>query len=193
MKTYTEKLQNARVKAKIKPRWVVGRLKIGKIKEYPEDFVDFCKQFNKMQLKVMLWLTGHRIKFDKVTPDDLTKATVKHKGIKPKNTEHKKLPMTLISKVVWGVMLGLLTAYIIFANKGVWTMNETIQVLTWAFSISYNIYTSVVAGYKSVSIDRYNYYIEKIELTTEFFGYINTPMNEIESGLSEILIQDDAK
>lgn len=188
--TYKEKLQKARVEAKIKPKRYLGGIITIKKVEYPQDFVDFCKQFDKKQLKVLSVLASKEIKFDKIVPKDLTKSTWKVEGIKPINNESKKLPHNLISKVVWGVALGLITASIAFTKKGEWSMNETIQVVSWAFSISFNIYSSVVAGYKSVVVDRFNYFQEKIELTTEFFGFISQPLSDMESEIQDGLIKE---
>ena len=187
---YKDLLQKARVDAIIKPKWVIFGIKVGKVVQYPQDFTDYCKKYDKKQLKVMRTLSSKEIKFEKIVPKDLTKSSWKVEGIKPINNEGKKLPHNLISKVVWGVVLGLITASIAFTKKGEWSMNETIQVVSWAFSISFNIYSSVVAGYKSVTIDRFNYYQEKIELTTEFFGFIGQSMETMEQEVQNGLIKE---
>lgn len=189
--SYKEQSQIARESAIRKPKLKVGSLSIGKRLHYTdEEFIKMQHRYTPKQLKVLNWLSTHEIKFEKIVPKDLTKSTWKVKGIKPKNTEAKKLPSKLISKILWGVALGLLTASIAFTRKGAWTMNETIQVVTWAFSISFNIYTSVLTGYKSVTVDRFNYFTEKIELTTEFFGFIGQKVDDIEQELQNQLRQD---
>ena len=188
--SYKEELQKARVEAKIKPRVALGGLHLGKKVIYPVEFENFCKRYDKKQLKLLKWLSCHTLKFEKLVPKDLTKATYTIKGIKPINTEMKKLPIRLVGKIIWGVVLGLLTASIIFTSKGDWTINETIQVLSWAFSISLNIFSSVVAGYKSVTVNRFNYYNEKIELNTEFFGFIGQDLHPIEADIQKRLKED---
>lgn len=179
--SYKEKLKEARGKAIIKPKVKIFSLGFGKKEELGEDFIHFCKQFDKQQLKCLNELASRSIKFDKLEPKDLTEAISGRRRIKPKNEEHKHLPSTLISKIVWGVVLGVFTAYIALSKKDAWTTNETIQVLMWAFSISYNIYTSVRAGYKSVVVDKYNYFKDKNELCADFFGFINKPISEVEA------------
>lgn len=188
--SYKEELQKARVDAKIKARLTLGNLHLGEKVVYPEEFINFCKKYDKKQLKLMHWLSSHTIKFAKLVPKDLTKATYTIKGIKPINTERKQLPIKLAGKVIWGVALGLLTASILFTKKGDWTINETIQVLSWAFSISLNIFTSILAGYRSVTVNRFNYYAEKIELNTEFFGFIGHDLHPIEADIQGRLKED---
>ena len=180
LEEYTEKLKNARLEAKTKPRIKIGALCIGKVIDYGDDFNTYIKQFDKDQLKALNFLSSKTIYFKKLVPKDLTESGKARKGIKPENLEHKDLPFTLISKIVWGIALGVLTAYIVFTRNDAWTTNETIQVLMWAFSISYNVYTSVRAGYKAVTVDRYNYFKDKNELCVDFFGFIGKSVDDIE-------------
>lgn len=193
LETYKENLKKARIEAIIKPKWVLGKLKIGKTTDLGDEWRNYIKQFSKKQLRLLAYLSEHAIKFDKLEPKDLTKSMSSKTAIKPKNTEHEHLPKTLLSKIIWGVALGLFTASIALMKKGAWTMNETIQVVSWAFSISYNIYASIKAGYKTVSVDRYNYYKDKNELCAEFFGFIGKTVEQIEqdANLTALLKQDD--
>lgn len=191
---YKENIKKARVGAISKPKWVFGKIKIGKQVELGDEWNKYIKQFSKKQIKLMAYLSEHSIKFQKLTPKDLTKSMKAQKELKPINTEHEHLPKTLVSKIIWGVALGLFTASIGLTRKGAWTMNETIQVVSWAFSISYNIYASIKAGYKTVSVDRYNYFKDKNELCAEFFGYIGKSVEDIEKNANlEALLKHDDK
>ena len=71
----------------------------------------------------------------------------------------------------------------VFTKKGEWTINETIQVISWAFSISMNIYTSIRSGYKAVTINRYQYYKAKNEICLEYFAFAGKKIEDVEQDL----------
>lgn len=178
---FKENLKEARSASIRAPKLKIGSIVLLYKTEMGEKFALYCKKYTKAQLKVLRRLADRKIKCDTIEPKDLTSSiSTTIKSIKPTNKENKGLPLTLIGKIVWGVLLGIFTMSIVFTRKDHWTINETIQVVVWGFSISYNIYSSIVAGYKSVVIDRFNYYKAKIELCTEFFGFVDISPENIE-------------
>lgn len=191
LEDYRELAQNARETAIIKPKRILGFITIGKRYEYTdESFVKLRQRYTKEQLNVLETYSTKKISFKHLEVKDITRATNKKKTLVPENTEKSVLPKKLIGKIAWGVFLGIFTAVVIFTAKG-WNMSTTIRLVLWAFSISYNIYSSIRTGYNSVVVDRYEYYKAKNELCLEYFAYTNESVTELEKKLEEQLRKDN--
>ncbi len=157
-------------------------IKSNKLEYTNEEFVKLCKRYTKKQLSVLNKLCEKKIHFTPLRVKDVIRANDRSISLVPTNTEKQVLPTRILSKIIWGAILGIFTAGVVFTRK-VWTMNETIQVFMWAFSISMNIYTSIHSGYKSVTVNRYQYYKAKNEICVEYFAFIKKDMHEIEETL----------
>ena len=185
---YREAWKKARETGEIKPKFKVGHIYIGKRVHYTdENFVNLRKSYSDKQRKVLEYYAEHKIKFKHIEVKDIVRSSDKVDKLVPTNTEKSVLPSRIVSKIIWGAGLGIFTASVIFTRKGDWTINETIQVILWAFSISMNIYTSIRAGFKSVTINRYQYYKAKNEICLEYFAFIHHDTNEVENKLAPML------
>lgn len=177
----------------IKPKWHLGKWSIGKkVEIVDEDYLKMVKRYSPKQLKLLLWCSTKKIRFKHLKVKDILRANDKSKGLVPINTEKSVAPTKVVSKVIWGVLLGLFTAYVVFTRKS-WGTNETIQALSWAFSISLNIFTSIRAGYQAVTINRYEYYKAKSELCAEFFAFKEVKIDTIEkeTNIFDAMLKDE--
>lgn len=182
---FREAWKIARETAIRKPKVKIGNILIGKRLHYTdEEFIKLRNTYSEEQVKMLEKYAEHKIKFKHLQVKDIIRANDKTKSLVPTNTEKSVLPSRIISKIIWGTVLGLFTAGVVFTKKGEWTINETIQVISWAFSISMNIYTSIRAGFKSVTINRYQYYKAKNELCMEYFAFIHKDTSEIENDIA---------
>lgn len=180
---FKELREKARETAKIGLKWHC----IKTIIYTDEEYLTFCKRYNDKQVKIMETYADKKIRFKHLQVKDITRANDSTRELVPTNTERQVLPTRIVSKIIWGTILGLFTASVVFARKGDWTINETIQVISWAFSISLNIYTSIRAGYKSVTINRYQYYKAKNEICAEYFAYKQVKMEDVDKNLEGLL------
>ena len=179
--------QKARETAEIKPKHKFGSILIGKRYNYTdEEYKKLRKRYSTKQLKVLDYCCEKKIHFTPLRVKDVIRANDKSIALVPTNTEKQVLPTRILSKIIWGAILGIFTAGVVFTRK-VWTMNETIQVFMWAFSISMNVYTSIRSGYKSVTVNRYQYYKAKNEICVEYFAFIKKDMSEIEKDIESQL------
>lgn len=188
---YRELSKKARETAIRKPKLQLGSLRIGKRLHYTDvEYLKLCNRYTKEQLKVLDKFSTAKIRFKHLQVKDVIRANDKAESLVPTNTEKHVLPTRIISKIIWGALLGLFTAGVVFTRKGAWTINETIQVISWAFSISLNIYTSIRSGYKSVTINRYQYFKAKNEICLEYFAFIKyEKMNELEETITTQISQ----
>lgn len=191
---YKEMAKNARETAIIKPKRILGFIKVGVTYEFTdENFILLRKRYTQEQLKVLEKYSARKISFKHLQVKDVIRANDKTEALVPTNTEKGVLPSRIISKIIWGAVLGLFTAGVVFTRKGAWTINETIQVISWAFSISMNIYTSIRAGYKSVTINRYQYYKAKNEICLEYFAFIKQDTSAIEEEIANAIANNSTK
>lgn len=188
---YREMGKKARETAIRKPQIKLGAISIGKRLHYTdEEFIKLRHRYTDKQLKVLEKYSSAKISFKHLQVKDVIRANDKAESLVPTNTEKHVLPTRIISKIIWGALLGLFTAGVVFTRKGAWTINETIQVISWAFSISLNIFTSIRSGYKSVTVNRYQYYKAKNEICMEFFAFSKyESMNELETEISNQIAQ----
>ena len=185
---YKEMAKKARETAERKPKVKIGSILIGKRLRYTdEEFIKLRHRYTPEQLKILEKYSERKIKFKHLQVKDIIRANDKTESLVPTNTERQVLPSRIISKIIWGTVLGLFTAGVVFTKKGEWTINETIQVISWAFSISMNIYTSIRAGFKSVTINRYQYYKAKNEICMRYFAFINYDTTKIENDIESQL------
>ena len=183
LEDYKEKAQIARETAERKPKAKIGNILIGSRLRYTDEyFIKLRHRYTKEQLKVLDKYSQHKIRFKHLQVKDITRANSKSKTLVPENTEKRVLPSKLAGKIIWGLLLGIFTAVVIFTSKE-WTMSTTIRLILWAFSISYNIYSSIRTGYKSVVVDRYNYFKAKNELCLEYFAFTHEDVKPIEQAL----------
>ena len=186
LEEYKEASKKARESAIRKPKVKFGSIQLGQRLSYTdEEFKKLRHRYTPEQLKILETYSAKKIKFEKLEVKDITRANVKQSQLVPKNTEGQVLPTKIVGKIVWGTILGIFTAAVVFTRKGEWTINETIQVISWAFSISMNIYTSIRSGYKAVTINRYQYYKAKNEVCIEYFAYAGKGLNEVEQEIQE--------
>lgn len=188
---YREMGKKARETAIRKPQIKLGAISIGKRLHYTdEEFIKLRHRYTDKQLKVLEKYSSAKISFKHLQVKDVIRANDKAESLVPTNTEKHVLPTRIISKIIWGALLGLFTAGVVFTRKGAWTINETIQVISWAFSISLNIFTSIRSGYKSVTVNRYQYYKAKNEICMEFFAFSKYEnMNELETEIGNQIAQ----
>ena len=188
---YRELGKKARETAIRKPQIKLGAISIGKRLHYTdEEFIKLRHRYTDKQLKVLEKYSSAKISFKHLQVKDVIRANDKAESLVPTNTEKHVLPTRIISKIIWGALLGLFTAGVVFTRKGAWTINETIQVISWAFSISLNIFTSIRSGYKSVTVNRYQYYKAKNEICMEFFAFSKYEnMNELETEIGRQIEQ----
>lgn len=184
LEDYKEAWKKARESAIRKPKIKIGNILIGKRLHYTdEEFIKLRHRYSSEQVKILETFSNKKIRFEHLETHDITRANVKKKALVPKNTEKQVLPSKIVGKIVWGTILGIFTAAVVFTKKGEWTINETIQVISWAFSISMNIYTSIRSGYKAVTINRYQYYKAKNEICLEYFAFAGKKIEDIEQDL----------
>lgn len=182
---FREAWKIARETAIRKPKVKIGNILIGKRLHYTdENFEKLRHRYSQEQLKILEHYADKKIKFKHLQVKDIIRANDKTETLVPTNTEKSVLPSRIVSKIIWGTILGLFTAGVVFTKKGEWTINETIQVISWAFSISMNIYTSIRAGYKSVVDNRYRYYKAKNEICLEYFAFIHKDTQPIEMDIA---------
>lgn len=175
----------ARETAEIKPKHKFGNILFGKRYNYTDEtYKKLVKRYSPEQVKILTKYCESKIKFKRLQVKDVIRANDRTESLVPTNTERGVLPSRIISKIIWGAVLGLFTAGVVFTRKGAWTINETIQVISWAFSISMNIYTSIRAGYKSVTINRYQYYKAKNEICLEYFAFIKQDTKSLEDEIT---------
>ena len=188
---YRELGKKARETAIRKPQIKLGAISIGKRLHYTdEEFIKLRHRYTDKQLKVLEKYSSAKISFKHLQVKDVIRANDRAESLVPTNTEKHVLPTRIISKIIWGALLGLFTAGVVFTRKGAWTINETIQVISWAFSISLNIFTSIRSGYKSVTVNRYQYYKAKNEICMEFFAFSKyDKMNELETEIGRQIEQ----
>ena len=185
LEEYKEKAQIARETAERKPKAKIGNILIGSRLRYTdEDFIKLRHRYTKDQLKILEKYSEHKISFKHLQVKDITRANSKSKTLVPENTEKNVLPSKLAGKIIWGLLLGIFTAVVIFTSKE-WTMSTTIRLVLWAFSISYNIYSSIRTGYKSVVVDRYMYFKAKNELCLEYFAFTHEDIKPVEQALEK--------
>ena len=185
---FREAWKKARETAEIKPKVKLGNILIGRRLRYTDDeFIKLRHRYSQDQLKILETYADKKIKFKHLQVKDIIRANDKTETLVPTNTEKQVLPSRIVSKIIWGTILGLFTAGVVFTRKGAWTINETIQVISWAFSISMNIYTSIRAGYNSVVINRYQYYKAKNEICLEYFAFIHQDTQAIEADIASKL------
>lgn len=193
---YKEKAKIARETAERKPRAKIGNILIGKRLHYTDEgFINLRHRYTKKQLKILERYSEKKIRFKQLKPKDIIRANTRTNKLVPVNTEKAVLPSKIISKIIWGAGMGLFTASVVFTRKGEWTINETIQVISWAFSISLNIFLSIRLGYRSVTKNRYEYYKDKNELCAEFFAFVDKSIDDIErdGNLQDKLIEEPIK
>lgn len=178
-----------------RPKWQIGKLSIGKKLEINnEDYLKLIKRYSKKQLKTLMICTTKKVRFKHLRVKDILRASDKSKGLVPVNTEKTVVPGKVVFKIVWGATVGLFTAYVVFTRK-VWGVTETIQAITWIFSISLNIFNSIRSGYKAVTVDRYNFYKAKAELCSEFFAFKGVKIETIEkeTNIFESMLKEKTK
>ena len=190
LSNYREMAKKARETAIRKPKLKIGSFMIGERLSYTDtEFKKLRDGYTQRQLKVLEKYSEHKIPFKHLQVKDVIRANDRTETLVPTNTEHAVLPTRIIGKIIWGALLGLFTAGVVFTRKGAWTINETIQVISWAFSISLNIYTSIRSGYKSVTINRYQYFKAKNEICAEYFAFANLNTEELEKDIENSLNQ----
>lgn len=151
-----------------------------------KEFLEFRAKFTKKQKLILDYYAKNKVMYRKLKDKHLIIGHKASDGIVPINREKMIITIRIFGKVAWGLFLGLFSAYILFTKKDCWTINETIQVIIWAFSISMNVYTSIQSGYKSVYETRYEYYKDKNIRCAEFFAYCNIPIEEVEKNIQLI-------
>lgn len=165
----------------------------GKVKKWTDkDFIDFRSKYTKQQLKLLEKYSTGEYKFKHIKSDDLIKGHKASDNLVPNNTEKLVLSGRLVYKILYGVILGIFTASFVFTRK-VWTINETIQVVLWGYSIAMNIYTSISSGYNAVVKNRFEYFKEKNLRCAEFFAYCGINIEAVEKGLDAKLIGEKVK
>ena len=155
-----------------------------------EDFDNFKGTFNEKQVKIIEKLITKGVSFAHLTTDDLIKFHDTKGRLKPKNTEYFTRSIRLIAKIVWGIGLGIGTVgLIVTANAFGW--EQVLQLLLWTVSIVSNLFTSVWTSYRSVTVNRNNYLIEKNDRCAEFFAYCNLKVTDIDSAIADRLWKND--
>ena len=154
--------------------------------ETRNEFADFKKGFSEKQNKVMEKLARKGVNFAHLTTDDLIKFHDTKGRLRPKNTENFIRVFRLAIKIVWGILLGLGTVgLIVTANEFGW--QQALQLVMWSVSILSNIFTSIYTSYRSVTVNRNNYLIEKNDRCAEFFAYCNLKVTDIDSEVKDKL------
>ena len=159
-------------------------------KKDAEEFKNLKEQFNEKQLKVMDKIINKGVKFARLTVDDLIKYHDTKGRLKPKNTEQATRGWRLVIKIVWGVMLGIGTVgLIVSANEFGW--EQALQLVLWTISILANIFTSIWTSYRSVTVNRNNYLIEKNDRCAEFFSYCDLKVADIDALIANKLWKNE--
>lgn len=174
---YSEMRKNALKTAKIK---------YGIVNFTDKDFIEFRTKFTKKQKLILDYYSSHKIAYRKLKDKHLILGHKASDGLVPVNKEKFSLFIRIVGKVIWGLFVGLFSAYILFTKKDSWSVNETIQVIMWTFSISMNVYTSIRSGFKAVYETRYEYYKDKNLRCAEFFAYCNIPIEDVEKNIQLI-------
>lgn len=156
------------------------------LKKDKEEFETFKETFNEKQIKVMEKIITKGINFSHLTVDDLIKFHDTKGRLKPKNTEYMTRNLRLVVKIVWGIMLGIGTVgLIVKANTFGW--EQVLQLVLWTLSIVSNLFTSVWTAYKSVTVNRNNYLIEKNDKCAEFFAFCGKKTTDIDNTIADKL------
>ena len=154
-----------------------------------DDFNTLCSKYTEKELKVMTRLSTKGVSFSLLTPDDLTKYHDTKNRLKPKNFEKIGRNVRLIVKIIWGIMLGLGTVGLIVSANG-FGFEQILQILTFTISILFNIYSSITNSYRSVTVYRNNYLVEKNDRCAEFFAYCGIKTDDIDAMVAHKLIED---
>ena len=158
--------------------------------ELKQKFIEFKKTFTDKQNKVMEKIAKKGVNFAHLTTDDLIKFHDTKDRLRPKNTETFTRGIRLAVKIVWGILLGLVTVgLIVKANTFGW--EQALQLVLWSVSILTNIFTSIYTSFRSVTINRNNYLIEKNDRCAEFFAYCGFKVTDIDSSVADKLKKDD--
>lgn len=132
------------------------------------------------QIKMLERLKTKEVSFEKLQPKHITIGkTGKAKNV-PQNREKTYKNVLLAGKFIWGIAMGCFAAFIVIYPSGGFGMAQIIQIIVWGFSIAYNIYAAITAGYKSVTVYRNDFMIEQAELCAEFFSFIGINVKEVD-------------
>jgi len=153
-------------------------------KSQDDNFKSYITKLSVKQIKTLERLKTKEVKFEKLTPKQITIGKSATKGIVPHNKEGMYRNILLIGKIIWGIVLGCFMAFIIISPTE-FGIAQVVQCAVWFFSIIYNVWASIYSGKKSITVYRNNYMIEQAELCAEFFSYIKIPMNEVDKEVTE--------
>lgn len=157
-----------------------------------EEYENLIGNYTEKQLKVMEKLATKGVSFAHLTTDDLIKFHDTKGRLKPKNTEQLTRYARLVVKIVWGILLGIGTVgLIVQANAFGW--EQALQLLLWTVSILSNLFTSIWTSYRSVTINRNNYLIEKNDRCAEFFAYCNIKTADVDNAITEKLWKNESE
>lgn len=156
------------------------------------EFEQLVDKYNDKQLKVMTRLSEKGVWFSPLVPDDLIKYHDTKNRLKPRNGERMSRTIRIVIKIIWGITLGLFTVGLIVSAQS-FGLEQILQILAWTISILVNIYTSISNSYRSVTVYRNNYLVEKNDRCAEFFAYWNIKTKDIDQNIADKLIKDNEK
>lgn len=155
-----------------------------------QDFDKFKAQFTKNQIKCLEKLFDKQPKFEHLTPDDITKGHGSKNRLVPKNRENIYRFVNVAGKVIWGILVGIFTAMFVMQTKDDFGLPEVIQIGIWTFTILTNILTSIVNSYKSVTIFRNDYFVEKNDLCADFFDFCGIKVESVDNAEIKYIEQE---
>lgn len=159
------------------------------IKKEDKDKLDkYLSTLTKKQIKCLKNLKTKEIKFEKLQPKNLTIGKSFKRSNVPHNYENIYTSTLIASKVIWGFIMGCILTFAIISPDETFGIEQVFKLVIWLFSITYNVYTGLNAGYKSIVVYKNNFMVEQNELCAEFFGYANIKVTEVDN-----LIQQDEK
>lgn len=156
------------------------------------EYEQLIERYTEKQIKVMTKLSVKGVWFSLLVPDDLTKYHDTRNRLKPKNGERMSRTIRVLIKVIWGIALGLFTVGLIVSAQS-FGLEQILQILAWTISILVNIYTSINNSFRSVTVYRNNYLIEKNDRCAEFFSYCGIKTKDVDAMVANKLIEDKEK
>lgn len=140
--------------------------------EYKERPFDIQKNevLTDKQKKKLKKLIEKGVKVKKINPTKITTGIKKIKAHYDVTSGEQKYDSWRIgSKMVISVACSIFMAVIIFSAGG-FTWETVAQLFSWLILVGWNCYTSYMAGYKSVSIYRADYFMKLRTFLEEFVG-----------------------
>ncbi len=162
-------------------KYCVG-LEVDEDEKVCEEFKKQVEKLSKKQRKVLDKLRTHKIKFKQLTPEHILKVKNKFNRIVPLDSEKIFKSVIWGSKLIWSLCSFAVLAFIVVNPDTTSWLSKLFQLGVWAGIISFNIYSSLNNGNKSITEYRKNYLLMLSTKCAQFFEYAHIPLIEVDKG-----------